>query len=342
MVITICLKAQNPAVDKNWFTTPFFEDQFDNQSFFENTWLKGTPWGPVVSHDENLRNDSYDLPGNLVLSNGLLKCYDRYQPGEYEIWVSEDNPPHYDIMNAHYDYTSNLLFSKTNYTYGYFEMKVKTPLGSCFWPSFWLWTVSSSPPYIHEIDILEKYPGLSDFKFSTNMHWRDYITGNDRSDAKDIDISTLGYSQGLSETPNKFAVEWSPKWIYFYLNDRCIRIIANDDKVPNHPMAIISGFAIGPNQLPCGSNVNFPAVMDIDWVKIFHLNMSGCVSSNYSYSGDFTNYSWGVKKTVTINNASSIPIGGNVTIRDSDYTIINGNFTIPIGAEFSVLPTNCY
>jgi beta-glucanase (GH16 family) len=336
IVMNSCLKGQAPAVDKNWSVTPFMEDQFNNQQFFDNTWLKGAPWGPIPT-----ANESYDLPGNLTLSNDQLKCSVKYEPAEYPVWIYRANSSEYDVVYKHFDYTSNLLFSQNKYSYGYFEMKFKIPLGSCFWPTFWLWTSNPNPKYVHEIDIMEKYPPLNDFQFSTNLHWIDNITGNEVSDKKDYNLSALGYSQGLSQTAYKFAVEWSPKWIYYYINDKCFQIIANDDKVPNHPMSIITGFAIGPGQ-HCDSSVSFPSVMEIDWIKVFHLDMTGCSSNNYSYSGNFTNYSWGVKKTVTINNGSTIPSNANVTLRASDYTLINGDFTAPLGAEFSILPTNCY
>ncbi|HPQ35803.1 MAG TPA: family 16 glycosylhydrolase [Tenuifilaceae bacterium] len=329
---------QTPLNDKNWDTSPIFADEFDNEQSFNNKWLKRWTWGP-----SNPTDLSYNHPNNVVLDldSGILKGYAKHDPGYYEVWAW-DSLGNFYTYYKYFEYTSNIIVSISAYSYGYYEIRCKLPYGEEFWPSFWNLSCSDSDPHYNEIDFFEKYPDLDDSTFTTNYHWLN--TQGQRESIKQVhklnEISPN--SSGLSKQYYIFGVEWSPKWIYFYLNNKCIRIVANNANVPNHPQKIIAGFGVGRQPI---NHINFPAVMEIDYIKVYKLKMDCSNNAQILNNTNLLNFDYLVKNTILVGNMNSkITISNNasVTLRAVNSITINGEFTVSLGSEFCAMPTNCF
>lgn len=330
ILLTILFKngiCQTPANDDNWASILLLDEEFDNEAAFYDKFIPRFPWG-----NSKPTSLCFNHPDNIVIENGILKGYNRIQPGKYRVQYPKNDSVYYDTL-VYFEYTSYKISSKVPYGYGYYEIKTKLPYGDKFWTTFW--NKNSS----EELDFFEKYPGLDDYSNSTNYHWCEYVNDTcvDESDEESYSVS----GQGFSEQFNVFGVEWSPKWLIYYLNGKCIRIVANDNNVPSDPAPIITGF--GFHQRPY--KIFFPAVQEIDYIKIYELKMDCNSDALVTSNNALSKYSYSVKKRIEIRGEGetvSVPNNEKITMRSVEGIAITRNFLIPLGSEFCFIPTNCY
>jgi len=162
---------------------------------------------------------------------------------------------------------------KFSQAYGRFEARIKIPRGQGIWPAFWMLGDDIDKPgwpACGEIDIMEnigKEPSL--------VHGT--IHGPGYSGANGIGSPyALPNDQRFADDFHVFAVEWEPKTIRFYVDDRLYATRTPADLpqgskwVYDHPFFILLNVAVGggwPGN-PDTSTV-FPQTMLVDYVRVY-------------------------------------------------------------------------
>jgi beta-glucanase (GH16 family) len=179
------------------------------------------------------------------------------------------------------DYTSARLKTEGKFSqkYGRFEARIKIPQGQGIWPAFWMLGDNIAKvdwPKCGEIDIMEnigKEPAL--------VHGT--IHGPGYNGANGIGSSfALPDNAHFADDFHIYAVEWEPKAIRFYVDDReyAARTPAELPKgtkwVYDHPFFMLLNVAVGGNwpRSPDAASV-FPQTMLVDYVRVYKHDRSG-------------------------------------------------------------------
>jgi hypothetical protein len=206
------------------------------------------------------------------------------------------------------------------------------------WPAFWTYAPGDS---CEDVNIMEHGGDLGPSTYTRSIAW----DTEGPCGATPLEINQHNVAENLTTSYNTFAVEWMPNHAIFYYNNKMSLSYLGDYRVPIFYLdRIIVNFAIDiwVNQ----SITAFPSYFYIDWVKWYTLK-TDCSTSVYADNFDFMNLNnYKLKKLFEL-KASTIPIGQNVTLRATDYILlgknngINGEFTVPLNAEFTAIINDC-
>jgi beta-glucanase (GH16 family) len=347
LVFTIT-NGQTPANDPHWLL--LWEDQFTT-SFDSNKWIKADQC------DHGGEPQLYK-PANVDIYNGKLRIKLKNEV------VSCDGLPNTYVcgncVSGNHSYSSGWVNSidpegPNDYRmlYGYAEAEIWFPYGNGLWPAFWLWSGESR---YEEIDIVELFTGM--LEEGTNIY-------NGQRHDQYINTSHLHYdvTNGGTWTRTKqdyiypinnfndwhtYGIEWSPNKIILYVDGQVVNNIQNPQI--NDPKNIIFNIALLSNTgakpvdiiLPYSG---IPAEMRVDYIKVYTLN-GDCENDIWTCNYNLSNHDNMVKRVISIGGSgcsNSIAVGESVTLRAKEYVIINGEFTVPLGAEFYVDCNNpCY
>ncbi|MBN1410146.1 MAG: family 16 glycosylhydrolase [Spirochaetales bacterium] len=145
-------------------------------------------------------------------------------------------------------WTSARLFTKgrADWTYGYVEVRAKMPEGKGTWPAIWMMPsvdTYGSWPNSGEIDIME-FVGFEPDKVHTSAHTENYYwrTGTQKTRAANL--------ANMSSEFHNYAIEWTPKGIFWYVDDAPFYYFLNEGKGStvwpfDKPFYIILNLAIG-------------------------------------------------------------------------------------------------
>ena len=171
-------------------------------------------------------------------------------------------------------YTSGRIRTKGLFSqaYGRFEASIKLPLGKGIWPAFWLLgddAGSAGWPKCGEIDIMENI-GEPSTIYST-LHGPGY-SGAHGISAKFV----LPHGKAVNTAFHRYAVEWAPKDIKFFFDDKLIAertpadLPAGAAWVYDHPFFIILNLAVGGNW-PGNPDATtaFPQQMLVNYVRVY-------------------------------------------------------------------------
>lgn len=173
------------------------------------------------------------------------------------------------------EYTSARMQTKDLFAqqYGRFEARIKIPKGQGIWPAFWMLGTdidSVNWPKSGEIDIMEnigKEPGT----VHGTIHGPGYSGGDALTAAFE-----LPKGEHFSDAFHVFAVEWAPKVIRFYVDDR-LYATQTADTVPagqhwvfEHPFYVLLNVAVG-GYWPGNpdATTQFPTSMLVDYVRVY-------------------------------------------------------------------------
>jgi len=346
---------QTPLNDPHWELV--WEDNFD---FLNNAWWKvGNScdhYGePVLFLIQNV----YVSNGNLVLkvdyNSSNIACSSSWatcggcQCGSCDI-------------NKYHPFTSGWVETDPilNTQYGYIEAKIKLPYGKGLWPAFWTFVGDGLSNWHNsaEIDIFEMLGDMDwyfkkcilltlgdticslneevDYKKlqTTNIH-RDYCPPH----CPQPDYFAMSILPSASDYTHwhKYAVEWSPSKIIWYVDDYPVRIFPNHGIID--PVRIIFDIAIQRDSLknPINSvySTSFPQYMYVDYVKVYSLRKN-CNDYIYTTQYDFSTYDNIEKNFIKIGSGggqNSIPTGNTIYMRASDFIELEGDFTMPLGSS---------
>src|SRR5690554_582414 len=347
---SLLLFGQTPSNDPHWqlvwednfntLNTNLWEvkNNFDHYSGLANNFSEGEP--QVYTN----RTD------NVFVSNGHLIL--KVKQETYTCPSSSLNDwgcSRQDKYGVPYNYTSGWVETKQAYNtqFGYIESKIKLPNGHGFWPAFWTFKGSGVLATNEaEIDIFEMLgsdvnaPNI----MGTNIH-KEYCDVNQ----PDYPVCANIPNYGLDLKPTNFdytswhtyGIKWSPNKIVWYVDGSPVRTITSHGIID--PVRIILNFAIEPWALP-NQTTPFPSEMIIDYVKVYNLS-NDCNTNLNVCNYNFSSHDNRVKKNINIGNGSCnnyLNSGDNIFLRASEGVLINGSFTVPLGAELYIDVNTCY
>jgi uncharacterized protein (TIGR03437 family) len=235
--------------------------------------LAQTTWQLVWSDEFNGPANSppdptkwtYDL-GATGWGNDELEDYTNLIANAYL-----DGQGHLDIHveSTSTGYTSARLKTQGLFTvkYGRIEARIKLPFGQGIWPAFWMLgsdITSVGWPACGEIDIMENIGSTPSTNYGS-VHAPNYnVTA----------LYTLLNGQQLSSDFHRYAIQWSPEAITFYVDGTSYQTIAQSTAgaswVFNTPFFLILNVAVG-GDFPGSPNATtqFPQDMLVDYVRVY-------------------------------------------------------------------------
>lgn len=182
---------------------------------------------------------------------------------------------------GHARYTSARLSTRRTFTqaYGRFEARIKVPRGQGIWPAFWMLGADIEKvewPRCGEIDIMENVG-----KEPTVAHGT--VHGPGYSGVGGIGAAyPLPEGRTLADDFHRFAVEWEPQALRFYVDDQLYHTVTPRSLPPggswvyDHPFFLLLNVAVG-GDWPGGpdASTSFPQQMQVDWVRVYVRNEAG-------------------------------------------------------------------
>jgi len=321
---------EHPAVDKHWEL--YWGDDFN---YFDSTvWWKSNNFVQDVKNDISVlmgKNVSIDGNGNLVIK------------AIRDTVVINGNTYYYSSggIQTCYDYFAH---------YGYIEARINVPYEWGLHPSFWTWRRDNTASNEAEIDIFEMLGHKPSTTMGTNIH-KHYCHNihncmsncggkpinmqccpecDHRIYNNQMDVAIPSYAY----TWRTFAVEWTPTKLIWYVDRVAVRNFPNPGIVDFVQIILGIGIESWQNHQP-NNTTQFPAVMYVDYVKVYKLICGNEVINSSSYNFDSYDNTK-LKKSITIggNGASNtIANGKNVVMRATDFIEIKGEFTASLGAS---------
>ncbi len=328
------LWGQTPSTDPHWELV--WSDSFDGDI------IDASKWTVMDNFDHYGGERQVFIIDNVYQSNGNLVIEIKEETYSCPAWALDPATALYHCKRQYdtgqpYDYTSGWVQSKQAYNtqYGYIEAEIYFDYGIGLWPAFWTFVGDGvlNATNDSEIDIAELTGESGINNFGTNIH-------RSQSDP-DIYGEMIAPPNYSWSSWHKYAIEWSPTKIIWYLDDIQVRTMHNHGIVD--PVLLIFGIGLRPTINL--SQMNFPYKKYVNFVKVWKpkiqcdLSLNLC---NYSFSS-YTNAT--VKDKIIIGDNScknTILNGENIYLRASDEIIINGDFSIQLGAELFLDVQPCY
>jgi len=328
---------QTPAKDPHWQL--LWQDNFTTFDF--NKWVKA---------------ENCDFGGKewLFTADNVYTYYGKLRFNLLEEDAECNGPPTTYVCGgcvlSDHEYTSGWVNSTEGYKmeYGYIESRILFPYGNGLWPAFWLWSCDSR---YEEIDIVELFPGKleTDNNIYIGQRHDQYINTSHLhygvTSGSSWDTIHLNYIYPINNYNDwhTYACEWSPNKIIIYVDG----IVVNNIQNPQigDPKYIILGVGLLPESYIIPPYNGLPATKLVDYVRVYTLD-SDCSNAIWTCNYDFSNHDYKVKRVISIGGSgcsNSLTSGQNITLRAKEYVIINGDFTVPVGAELYIDCNNpCY
>jgi beta-glucanase (GH16 family) len=233
-----------------------FEDNFNESVLNSSKWVPCYWWNTNGCSNTGNKELQWFTPDEILPQGNYLRLRARKRDFKASDGIT-------------YNYTSGIITTdrfgssgspRFAFKYGYVEARLKVPKGQGLWPAFWLLPVDHSwPP---EIDILEVL-GHEPNKVYTTFHWRD-SGGVHRS------AGQPWVGPDFSADWHTFAVRWQPDSIIWYVDGVERFRYSNRTYIPAKDMYLILNLSVGgiwPG--PPDKNTQFPAYLDIDYVRVW-------------------------------------------------------------------------
>lgn len=341
--------AQTPANDPAWILQPdsLGSEEF-NAALDPNRWLFQYPYGSgMEGGGAELAFDT-----NLIWTTGDTTLKIKTDTMPQNITITNPVFQQFGSGSLTFAYQGGVLWrKKVNgtelYKFGYIEISAKFPT-SCYslWPGFWLWhgSCGSSPPFSEEIDVIENASDIAynGYKVGTNTHLYCPQSAN-VPNPLDIDVNFL-----LSSDFHKYAIEWAPDRLIWYIDDQLLRIIYDSTgiMIPQHDLSCILSSGIyhhnaflpanwdsideNPDTPTCWQLFNppQPVYFEIDYLRYYKLKID--CNNNLTICSPSIDYSdRAVQKTITTGGniaagcAPSFYTSENYTLRATDYVLLD-------------------
>ena len=216
-------------------------------------------------------------PENAVCKNGMLIITARRE----RVANTHPNPdePGWAKRRLHADYTSACLITKGlhHWRYGRIEMRARLDTREGLWPAFWTMGVSGDWPHCGEIDIMEYFRGT----LLANAFWGSKKKWVPVSSIHRFPLERLGDASWPSQF-HVWRMDWDEKWIEIFLDDKSLCRIdldktKNEDQASINPMRephyLLLNLAIGGNSGGDPAKTEFPATLEVDYVRVYQRKM---------------------------------------------------------------------
>ncbi len=289
--------SQIPLNDQNWQS--YFQEDFNYLNW--NVWtIPESIWQPEV--------EKWDT-SNILINNGNV-----------ELSIIDLGGNYYQLGGlAHF----------FQHPYGFYEIRWDVPNLVGRWISFWLCCGNTNEltQINEELDLFETTNDINPYRYHTNVHCDDGCLS-----MPDSFIVT----QNITTTQNVYGFEWTPECLIYYFNNIPVKEIFYNTCIPRGNMDILY---ITPGiSKECFPNLNSNSSTFIDYVKIWTLKYD-VVDIVVTRNTQITTFAFSVKKTITFDatrTSLSIPLNTKNTFRATDFILIEGDFTVPIGSEMTL------
>lgn len=252
-----------------WAMWPNYDQGYTLSNNGEQEWYTQPGYAPTSSID------------TFSVNNGVLSI--RAQKTPSNLLSQTNNQP----------YTSGTVdtYHEFSQTYGYFEMRAQLPSGQGLWPAFWLLREDSSwPP---ELDVMEQLG---------NNPNQIYFTAHSQASGTHTQVGSAAQVDNTSTGFHTYGVNWQPDNITWYFDGQAIGQAATPADM-HSPMYMIANLAVG-GYWPGNpdSSTNFPATMNIDYIRAY----SGLPSGSAAATGQAASTVTGASVTTSAASSSGV------------------------------------
>lgn len=154
---------------------------------------------------------------------------------------------------------------RASWTYGFFEIRAKLPCGAGTWPAIWMLGQEGSWPDSGEIDIMEHVGNDRDIVSST-VHNRGTAGTNGDGGSVVLPTSCAQF--------HHYQLHWTPQALRMSVDGRLIHRYVKagkgEDGWPyDRPHYLLLNLAIGGDMAGAVDDSIFPAVFEIDYVRVY-------------------------------------------------------------------------
>ncbi|MGZ4043710.1 MAG: glycoside hydrolase family 16 protein [Bacteroidia bacterium] len=294
VLTTICVNAQVMwQIKKDTVVKWYYYDgdEFNGKKVDDQKWIPAYSYAQI-----NYRFDYLMTPKRLEFENGVCKfsCYRDTGLAEIPDWQldssfkKEYRSSIVDGNKFRYLFTAGNVWSKTQYSKGYFELRFKTTDAYGMWPAFWLYGTNQKD----EIDFFELKG-----EREKSIHVATHCPKGCDNKYKKSGLFAKAFSgwikttADLSKDYNILAGEWQDGYVKWYLNGEGIAYFDGD--FASQKMSLIIGNGPAKNGYGFAPGVTketpFPNSLDVDYVRVWYKdektkdNVLGEKHTNFTY-----------------------------------------------------------
>ena len=369
--------AQLPTTDPIY--TPVFTDDFNTTSINSAEWIPRYSWGTPfntnnISGMTPCGGPNWDIPclqmnltanHNIIANGSTCELIGIKENVMGDVWtypspctspacsggfcLDNANPttaPCLQIVQLPFKYSNGMLSTIKKFKYGYFEIKFKmnglsaNTTYNTYSPTFWLFNADANTPW-SEIDIYEI--NAKNEIFTNNIHVNyPPINGAAVSDAQ---FSTGANAINLSQW-HTAAVNWTPDYIDFYLDNNFLRrsTLAYNQGLIEMPLIIennfpMLNFCVGLDPV----NTPFPITYEIDYVHVLQAKQECSTDKAYCNVTE-TTFDSKLYKSLSIGGSgcSANFNNGIVHAAGADFVLLDVGFEAGSNMEMLIDTQPCY
>ena len=340
--------------------TSVLTDDFTSTTVSSTDWIPRYGWGTFTNTNTNsglnfCGGANWDLPclqmnftanHNIIANGSTCELIGLKENVTGEVWTWPCGPPYncFTPVNLPFKYSNGMLSSVKKFLYGYFEIKFRvnglsaTNAYNTCTPTFWLYNNNSTIPW-SEIDIFE-IDGINK-NFTNNIHTV-AVSGNPPTgDYYETGNNTINLSQWHTA-----AIEWTPDYIDFYLDNTFLRrsTSADNQNLIEMPLIIENSFPMLNFCHPIdATNTPFPITYELDYVKVLQPKQECGTDKTYCNVTEST-FDSKLYKSLSIGGSGCSAIFNNGTVHaaGADFVLLDVGFEVGNNMNMLIDTPPCY
>jgi beta-glucanase (GH16 family) len=240
---------------------PIWRDEFNGRALDLTKWEYDTARNKQGWYNGEKQYYSAGRRENVRVQNGRLIIAARHEKlnsAKLPDWGGQE-------------YTSGKIFSKTGWSYGFYEVRAKLPCARGTWPAIWMLPVDMKTwPDDGEIDIME-HVGSKPHEVVASLHTKlsNHLLKTQRSAQKALSTSCSAF--------HRYQLDWRPDSITIGFDDRAYMRVRNDQPGGKGawpftvPFKMILNLAIGGDWAAAKGidDAAMPQRMEVDYVRVW-------------------------------------------------------------------------
>lgn len=258
-------------------------DEFAAPEINTTFWAYHLGWARSIY--PNKEQQYYSDGENHLLQNGNLLLFAEKREVNKKMvdWLGETDSiragnTNYGINLRKFSYTSGMLQSVSDFTYGYFEIKFRMPNTAGFWPAFWLYGCTPN----EEIDMMELKT-----EYTNRLHIGRY-SQNPKENFTKKGLFKRAWGEWiringeLNEGYHIVAGEWTVSHLKYYLNGELLAYSPISMKCPKK---LVVNLAVPANDGPFkpgpADTVRHSGNFEVDYIRVWTQAPSDASASLY-------------------------------------------------------------